>query len=260
VAYVPSHVVITGASGGLGGEIAKHYAARARKLTLLGRDPSRLQAVTSICEQRGAQVDVILCDVADASGMQSALLKADAWAPVDLIIANAAIGGKAALGGTWGEHGAVARHIMTTNALGVVNTVAPLIQPMVTRGRGCIVVIGSLAGWEGLPDAPAYSASKAAVTTYARGLRRQLYLSGVSVLLVSPGFIKTPMSASLPFSKPFSWTADRAAAHIVRRIARQQAEIVFPWPLQAFAVALRFLPMRLVDVILRTTVRGKIDI
>jgi short-subunit dehydrogenase len=252
-----SHIVVTGASSGLGGQIALRYAAKGRLLTLFGRDRTRLEAVCAECRQRGAQTNSIVCDIADAGQVEAALLNADAATPVDLVIANAGIGGEAALAPPWGESGPVARHIFDVNTVGVINTVTPLTRVMVDRGRGCIVVVGSLAGWDGLPDAPAYSASKAAVTAYARGLRRLLHRTGVRVVLVSPGFITTPMSTSLPFATPFAWTADRAAARIAYGIERGHTEITFPLPLRLAATALQFLPTALVDVILRSTAQGR---
>jgi short-subunit dehydrogenase len=252
-----SHIVITGASSGLGGQIAQQYAAKGRLLTLFGRDRPRLEAVSAECRKRGATTNSIMCDITDASQVEAALLTADAGTPVDLVIANAGIGGESSLAPPWGESGPTARHLIGVNTVGVINTVTPLLRIMTERRRGCIVVVGSLAGWDGLPDAPAYSASKAAVTAYARGLRRLLHRTGVRVVLVSPGFIKTPMSASLPFSTPFAWSAERAAARIVEGIERGRAEIAFPLPLRLVATGLRMLPTSLVDVILRATAQGR---
>jgi short-subunit dehydrogenase len=121
---------------------------------------------------------------------------------------------------------------------------------MTARGAGHIAIIGSLAGYLGLPHAPAYSASKAAVRVYGEGLRRLLKPAGVRVTVVCPGFIETPMSASLPMPLPYVWPVEKAARRIVRAIARRKAEAAFPWQL-VFAIRLtRLLPRPVADLLI----------
>jgi len=242
-----SHVLITGASSGLGAALARRYAADSCRLSLFGRDRARLEDVAAACRERAAAVDIHVCDLRDAEATGRALAAADAHAPVDLLFANAGVGGADALGGPAGEALAQAHAVFETNVLGVINTVAPLLPNLVARRRGHIVVMGSIAGLMGLPHSPAYSASKAAVHTYGEGLRRLLRRSGVWVTVICPGFVETPMSASLSMERPFLWSADRAAAEVARAVARKQRRAIFPWQLGVAAGAARLLPPALVD-------------
>ena len=236
----PAHIVITGASSGIGAALARVYSASGRRLSLIGRDRGRLEAVASDGRARGGDVDVYVADVTDPGAIGRVLTTCDRLQPVDLIIASAGIGGRASLAPDSGEPCHVARKILITTALGVINTVAPLLPRLVARRRGQIAIVSSLAGLVSLPACPAYCASKAAVRAYGAALRGLLAPSGVAVSVVCPGFVDTPMSASLPFRPPFLWTADRAARHVARALARGRREILFPWPL---AVAVRVLPM-----------------
>ena len=126
---------------------------------------------------------------------------------------------------------------------------------MVERRAGRIGIISSLAGHCGLPQSPAYSASKAAARVYGEGLRRLLEPSGVSVTVVCPGFIDTPMSASLPVRRPFLVSADTAAARIAGAMARRKAEISFPWQLALTMQLGLWLPRPVTDRLLAATAK-----
>lgn len=255
-----AHVVITGASSGLGAALARGFAGMHSDMTLLGRDLPRLQRVAEECRSRGANVEVVSCDVRDAPGMRQALLAADGRRSVDVVIANAGIGGADVVVEGDGEPAGLAHKIVEINLLGTINTVTPLQDAFIARRRGRLVVISSMAAFEGLADAPMYAASKAAVRIYGHGLRRRLAPHDVHVNVVSPGFVKTPMSESLPFSHPFPWPADRAVRRILRGIARNEPEIAFPWQLQCGVALSRLLPTALVDRMMaaaRTSLRTR---
>lgn len=246
----PPHVVITGASSGIGAALARHYSTPGRRLTLIARDQIRLEAVAAAGRTLGARVDVHAADVTDAAAIERALMAADTEEPVALLIANAGIGGRSSLAPASGEPGPVAREIFTTNALGVINTVAPLLPRFIDRRSGQIAIMSSLAGLVALPACPAYSASKAAILAYGTALRRLAAPHGVHISVICPGFVDTPMSADLPFHRPFLWSADRAARYVARALARGRREIVFPWPLALAVRTLGLLPAAMADRIL----------
>jgi short-subunit dehydrogenase len=247
------HVVITGASSGIGAALARVYGQWGWRLSLVARNEERLEAVAAACSAGGADVDIYLADVTDAKAMEAAMKTCDLRQPVDLLIANAGIGGRAALACDGGEPGDVARQILATNMLGVVNTVTPLLPALVARRRGRIAIMSSLAALAGLPACPAYSASKAAARVYGAALRSLVAPSGVRVSVVCPGFIETPMTKSLPGHLPFLWTADRAALHVARALARGRREIMFPWPLAAALRLVAVLPTAIGDRLLLLT-------
>lgn len=246
----PEHLVLTGATSGLGRALALHYAAAGRRLSLTGRDGPRLLEVANACRALGADVETAQLDVTDAGTMEDWLCRRDGVAPVDLLIANAGIGGAAALAPRGGEDGAQARALLAVNTLGLVNTVTPLLPPMRARGKGQLVLVGSLQGLIGLPHAPIYSASKAAVRIYADGLRRLVRADGLRVTTVLPGFIDTPMSQSLGMARPFLWPADKAARRIAQDAARGARYCIFPLPLRVAVGLGRVMPAALVDFVL----------
>jgi len=234
----PRHVLITGASSGIGAALARVYSAPERHLSLVARNRVRLDEVAAWCRNRGASAETYIADVTNSDAIEHVLLACDDREPIDLIVASAGIGGAASLTADRPEPAEVARAIIATNTLGVINTVTPLLPRFTERRRGQIALVSSLAGFIGLPACPAYSASKAAISCYGSALRVLLARSGISISVVYPGFVDTQMSRSLPFRPPFVWTADRAAAYIARKLARGRGQIVFPWPL---ALGLHFL-------------------
>lgn len=244
------HVLITGASSGIGAALATYYAQQGVTLSLVARNFGRLDSVVQACRALGAEVQSHVSDVTDALGMEQLLFACDARKPINLVIANAGIGGAAALAGKNGESAVSARTIFEVNVMGVVNTITPLLPGFVFRRSGQVAIIGSLAGLVGLPHAPSYSASKAALHVYAHGLHRLLAPHGVQVSIVCPGFVDTPMSATLPFRGPFTWSAERAARHIAIGLARGRREIFFPWPLAVTARLFALLPRAAVDWLL----------
>lgn len=244
------HILITGASSGIGRALALHYAAPGLLLSLSGRNEARLAETVQACEARGAVVASALIDVTDAPAMERWLSVRDEAQPVDVIVAAAGIGGADVVPTANGESAALAGAIFGVNTLGVVNTVAPLLPRMVARKRGQVAVVGSIAGRLGLPQSPVYSASKAAVHIYADGLRRLVAPHGVSITTIVPGFVDTPMSQSLAMPRPFCWSAKRAAARIARAIERRERRCIFPWPLRVATALAQIVPLPILDFFL----------
>ena len=181
--FDPQHVLITGASSGIGAALARRLAAPGRRLTLLGRDPTRLAAVA---EGLAGMLETVSADVCDQTAMAEVIEAAFATAPVDLLIANAGISG--------GDP----RTLMAVNVQGILNTVEPALPSLRAQGHGQLAVMSSLAGFRGLPNAPAYCASKAAVRVYGEGLRARLRPHGIKVSVICPGFVATPLELVTP--------------------------------------------------------------
>lgn len=235
----PRAILITGASSGLGAALARHYAAAGVRLFLHGRDDARLAAVAAACTKAGAAVEVHVGDVTDAAAMAAWIAACDHAQPLDLVIANAGISG----GTAGGPEGAdQVRRIFAVNVDGVLNTVLPAVAAMTARGQGQIAVMSSIAGFLGLPNAPAYCASKAAVKTLGEGMRGPIAAAGVAVTVICPGYVKTPMTDANDFTMPFLMSVERAAGLIAAGLAANKARIAFPWPMVAAVRLLALLP------------------
>lgn len=234
----PTSILITGASSGLGEALAHAYARKGRFLALTGRDQERVDAVATLCRSKGAQVEARVLDVTDREGMAAFVREMDLRAPLDLVIANAGI---SAGTGSGTESAEQARRIFATNLDGVLNTALPAIARFRqraapgARGVGQVAVVSSLAAFMGLPGAPAYCSSKAAVRIWGEGQRHDLAPFGIEVNVICPGFVRTRLTAPNTFRMPLLMDADRAARIIQRGLRRNKARIAFPWRLYTVA-------------------------
>lgn len=223
-------VLITGASGAIGRELALAYAGPGVDLVLQGRRSEALAAVARACEQAGARVVCHTLDLADAA-------KARAWAKARvaeglpaLVIANAGRNTHADTPGgpePWDE----TEQLLDLNIKSTVALTQVFAEAMRRRGAGQLALISSLAGWHGLPVTPVYSASKAAIKAYGEALRGRLRPYGVGVTVVMPGYVHSPMSEAMPGPKPWVWPPARAARRIRRAVQANRARVSFPFPL-----------------------------
>lgn len=244
----PASILITGASSGLGAALAAAYASSGTHLALGGRDYARLREVRALCVAKGAVVGDAVIDVTDRDRMQAWIHEVDRAAPLDLVIANAGISGGTA---GQGESDAQSRTIFETNITGVLNTIHPAIALMRGRGRGQIAIMSSAASFRGMPGAPAYSASKAAVRAYGEALRGALHADGIAVSVICPGFVRSRMTDANAFRMPMLMDADKAARIIKRGLAQNRSRIAFPWPVYVAAWLAGALPTAVTDPLFR---------
>jgi short-subunit dehydrogenase len=239
----PLKVFITGASSGIGAALAAHYARRG---AVLGLGARRLEPMQDLARDLGAQCAIYRLDVTQPPTVQSAAQNfMHRFGPPDLVIANAGVSA-----GTLTEEPAdteVFRRIVDTNLLGLVTSFQPFIAPMRERGTGTLAGIASVAGFRGLPGAGAYSASKAGAISYLESLRVELRGSGVSVVTLCPGYIRTAMTERNPYAMPFLLDADEAARRLARAIDAKRRLAVIPWQMALVSFLLRNLPSALYD-------------
>ncbi|MGE4280281.1 MAG: SDR family NAD(P)-dependent oxidoreductase [Magnetospirillum sp.] len=244
----PASVLITGASSGLGEALALGYAGPGATLFLSGRDRQRLHDVADACRAKGAVVHALVINVTQAVPMATWIKECDSIRPLDLVIANAGI--SAGTGGG-GESEEQTRSIFATNVDGVMNTVFPALSVMRPRRHGQIAIMASLAGYRGLPGAPAYCASKAAVKAWGEGLRGSMAADNIRVSVICPGFVSSRMTAVNTFKMPFLMDAERAARIMIKGLAQNKGRIAFPWPMAFGAWLTAALPNRVMEAVAR---------
>ncbi|WP_341677212.1 SDR family oxidoreductase [Niveibacterium sp. SC-1] len=237
-------VFITGASSGIGEALARHYAESGAVLGLVARKAERLE--TFVASLPGEGHMALAADVADVPAMQAA---AEAFIArhglPDIVIANAGI--SVGILTEYAEDFEVFEKVLRTNVLGLFGTFHPFIARMRERRQGTLVGIASVAGVRGLPGGSAYSASKAAARRYLESLRVEMRASGVKVVTIAPGYIRTPLTAVNPYGMPFLLEADEAARRFARAIAKGTSYCVIPWQMGFVARLLAIAPNWLFD-------------
>jgi len=244
----PKTILITGASGAIGGALARYYAKPGMCLILQGRNPIALENIANSCIQAGAAVVPKQMDLRDIPALQQWLTElADKQLP-DLVIANAGINieNDPQTGEQWQDVEALL-DVNIKSTLALVHTLVPAMRQ---RRSGQIALVSSLAAYYGLPVSPSYSASKAAIKTYAEAMRGGLKRDNVLINVVMPGYVKSDMADAMRGPKPFLWTPEQAAQTIAKGLEKNQARISFPFPLNLGTWFLAVLPASLSQWIL----------
>lgn len=230
-------VVISGASRGLGAALARRFAAPGMRLLLLARSAAALEAVAQECRAAGAVAVAAVVDMTDAAAVAAALAAFEAAGPVDLVIANAGTSAGRAPDGTPEDGAAAARQVMV-NLVGAINLVAPLLPGMRARRSGQVALVASIAGFRGLPDFPAYCASKAGLIAWGEGLRAAERGRGIRVTVITPGFFRSAMGDRFHGARPLLLGTEEAAGKVHRALLVGVPRLGFPWPM---AVGMRLL-------------------
>lgn len=237
------NVVISGASSGIGLALARHYLECGARVAAFARREALLRELS---DEYPGRVHATALDVRDAMAVRNAAhdFMAREGAP-DIVVANAGV--------SWGtltdraEDEEMFQNIMDINVLGMVKTFQPFLASMREARRGTLVGIASVAGFRGLPGSGAYSASKAAAISYLESLRVELRGSGIRVVTVCPGYIRTPMTGVNTHSMPFIIEADDAARRIAKVISGGKPYAVVPWQMGLIGGALKLLPNKVYD-------------
>lgn len=238
-------VMITGASSGIGKGLALEIATRGARLGLIARREDVLNEIVEEIKQRNGTAIAAAADVRDADAMKQAAERVRAeLGPIDILIANAGIGTTHHVGQLDPEKVA---DVININVLGAVNSVAAVLPQMIERKSGQLVAIASLAGYRGLPKSAAYSASKAAVSSYFESLRIDLRHTGVNVSIIYPGFIKTPLTSGRQARMPYLMELDDGVKKIVTAIEKGKKSYAFPWQLATIVRSGLLMPPSLYD-------------
>ena len=241
-------VFLTGASSGIGEALALEMAKRGTIVGLLARREELLQEIVQKIEIKGGIARYFACDISDEIAVSDAAesLRKE-FGKIDILIANAGIGGNAKNAKNLTP--ADFRRVIDTNLNGAVNAVSAVLPKMVENGSGQLVAISSLAGFRGLPKSAAYCASKAGMTSYFESVRLDVQHKGVSVTIIQPGFIKTPLTSGREAKMPFLMELKDAIPYFLRAIEKKKKFAAFPWQLATLVRAGKVFPAWLYDKI-----------
>lgn len=243
-------VLITGASSGIGSALAREFSRQGAALVLAARRLERLELLAQELRANGSEVLALRCDVTRDGDCEQLVAQVHAAGRrLDVVVANAGFGVAGAFGKlTLADY----QRQFDTNVHGVMRTLRAGLDDVLQQ-RGSLVIIGSVAGHIAMPGNSAYAMSKAAVRALAYALRGELRRHGVSVTLISPGFVHSDirrvdnqgrLHAGLPDFMP-AWLladADRVARIVVRAVHRRVRERVVTGHGRALVWVYRHMP------------------
>jgi NADP-dependent 3-hydroxy acid dehydrogenase YdfG len=244
-------VWVIGASSGIGEACANALLAQGAKVALSSRRVERLNAIAA--QAQADQALVIPLDVTNDDqfhGAYQTLL--NTWGGIDLLLFVS--GMYIPLRADDFEIQA-AEQTIEANLLGPMRAVALVLPKMLKAHAGHIAIVGSVAGYSGLPKALAYGPSKAGIINFCETLYYDLLPEGVSVHMISPGFVATEATAQNDFEMPALISAAQAATEILGGIQRGEFDIHFPKRFSRFLKLLRLLPYPLYFWIVRRFVK-----
>lgn len=230
--WTDRRVWIVGASSGIGAALALALLAAGARVAISARGEDKLLALAA----GHPNAIVVPFDASDEMAWEPAIERvAHTLGELDLVVLGAA---RYDPQHVWDLDMAQAKASYALNVLSVYQAVSLLTPRLLAQRRGGIAVIGSISGYTGLPRAVIYGATKAALQNFTETLYFELAPKGLSVYLISPGFVKTPMTDKNDFAMPGLMTPEAAAAAILKGMARGQFEIRFPF---GFANTLRWI-------------------
>lgn len=242
------HVWLVGASAGIGAALAKSLAAAGALLTISARNEVLLNTLASGIGAAAARV--LPLDVTDEASVATAWKSFDAANVPDMVIYNA--GAYEPMAATQFDLKKIER-IVDVNFHGALRVLSHVIPAFVARNAGHIALVGSVAGYRGLPGAMGYGASKAALIHFAENLRADFAATNIGVTIINPGFVKTQLTAKNDFHMPCMVTPEFAAKAIMRGLVRDDFEIHFPHRFTRVMKFLRLLPSGIYFRLLRAT-------
>jgi short-subunit dehydrogenase len=240
------NILITGASAGLGAEMARQFAAKGHNLALTARREERLEALRTELTARYPQLQVNIhkLDVTDHDQVFEVFRKADAeLGQLDRIIVNAGLGKGAPLGtGRFDAN----RETALTNFVGALAQAEAAMELFRARDAGHLVFISSISGLRGLPKTvTTYAATKAGLASLAEGLRMELLGTPIKVSTIYPGYIRSEMNEHVS-NTPFIVDTVPGVRAIVAAIEAEKAKAyVPPWPWAPLARVMRYAPLPL---------------
>jgi len=214
---------VTGASSGIGQGFARRLSEAGCRVAVSARSADALNALAT--EHEGiVSFPVDLRDKGQTTRTAAAVC--EQLGVPDLVFLSAGIGFFSSAARL---DSALFRQAMETNVIAIADILSVIVPRMLERGSGHIALLGSLAGYRGLPKGITYAPTKAAVRSMADCLQIDLAPKGLTISVINPGYIDTPMIEANDFPMPFIVPLDRALDHIMKGLVRGRFEITFPW-------------------------------
>lgn len=236
------NIWIIGASSGIGAALASVLNERGARLILSARSEDRLRKVS---ENLNSETILLPLDITSVEEIKLALGKLE---KLDAVIFLAATYQPGSFQSNSLEQ---SQSIVDVNFKGMLNVVHVVLPRLQRQGKGQLVLCGSVAGYRGLPNAQPYSATKAAIINFAESLYTENKGTGVDIKLISPGFVRTPMTDKNDFTMPMIIEPAQAAEAIANGLTRPGFEIHFPKRFTFFMKLLALLPYPLYFAISR---------
>ncbi|MBU3613401.1 SDR family NAD(P)-dependent oxidoreductase [Polynucleobacter sp. Latsch14-2] len=244
-------VWVIGASSGIGQACATALFAAGAKVAISGRRAEQLKQLAN--NAPGERVLTLPVDVTNASQITQAHQQIlECWGKLDLLLF---VSGMYAPMRANELDMTLVEKTINTNLLGPMRAVAAVLPAMLKKHEGHIAIVGSVAGYSGLPKALAYGPSKAGIINFCETLYYDLLPQGVSVHMISPGFVATEATAQNDFEMPALMTPEQAAKEILQGIKDGEFDIHFPKRFSGFLKLLRILPYPLYFWIVRRFVK-----
>jgi NADP-dependent 3-hydroxy acid dehydrogenase YdfG len=249
--FINQRIWIIGASSGIGEACTKAFIKAGAKVAISSRRAERLNAIAQSAEP--GQALVLPLDVTQQEQIISAYQDIlGAWGGLDLMLFVSGVYTPLRADNFEFE---IAQKTIDANLLGPMRAVSVVLPKMLKEYAGHIAIVGSVAGYSGLPKALAYGPSKAGIINFCETLYYDLLPQGVSVHMISPGFVATEATAQNDFEMPALITADEAAKEILAGLQAGEFDIHFPKRFSGFLKFLRILPYPLYFWIVRRFVK-----
>ncbi len=240
-------ILLTGASSGIGYELAKQLSAENCNLILLARRKEVLDSLANQLKSPNNFIHNYQCNVRDKRQVKKVFNELrEKDINIDVAILNSGVGHKASVENLNSDY---ADEIFQVNVLGMIYCVEELLKDFLPRKSGMIVGVSSIADVRGFPTNGFYCASKAAASTFLESIRGELKSHNVKVINVRPGFVSTPMVSKNRFKMPFLMNPEKAAGIIIRGIKKEKQIIQFPFGTVLGGKLIKLLPNFIFDFI-----------
>ncbi len=234
------NIWITGASSGIGAEVAHLYAQAGHTVFASARNQATLDTMSAASKNLNGKIIALPLDVTDNNSVIKAFEQIQEYnGGLDLAILNAGYYEPVEFDELTLEH---FEKTYDVNLIGVVRCLLPLLQYFSNNKQGHIAIVSSVSGFRGLPKAAAYGSSKAALINMAESLKPECNSHGIKLSLVNPGFVKSKLTDRNDFKMPFIMETSDAAKRIVRGLESNAFEITFPRRFTYWLKLFRILP------------------